>query len=137
MTTGREDVQASPPALVEAAALPPLIADFYEQAPPTVRRRLLDSLLRPVGPLALGAIAAGAFADLVPTTRWTVVRASLDDALRISAAHVLELARYVEQKNPDVLWQLPGLVDESQLLNGSISGALLLLAMRCWMQARR
>jgi hypothetical protein len=135
MTTGREPPRASP-APVKAAALPSLIADFYDQAPPTVRLRVLDSLLRPVGPLALVAIAAGAFADLLPTTRWAVVRTSLDDAMRITAAHVLELARYVEQKSPDVLWQLPGLVDESQLLNGSISGALLLLAMRCWMQAR-
>jgi hypothetical protein len=119
-----------------AAALPSLIADFYDQAPPTVRLRVLDSLLRPVGPLALAAIAAGAFANLLPTTGWAVVRTSLDDALRITSAHVLELARYVEQKSPDVLWQLPGLVDESQLLNGSISGALLLLAMRCWVQSR-
>jgi hypothetical protein len=122
MTTGREKDDAAL-ARVAEHALPPLIAD-------------VDSLLRPVGPLALVAVAAGAFASLLPTTRWGEVRASLDDAMRISASHVLELARYVEQKSPEVLWQLPGRLDDSRLLTGSISGALLLLALRRWQQRK-
>jgi hypothetical protein len=135
MTTGREKDDAAL-ARVAEHALPPLIADVYRQAPPALRLRLLDSLLRPVGPLALVAVAAGAFASLLPTTRWGEVRASLDDAMRISASHVLELARYVEQKSPEVLWQLPGRLDDSRLLTGSISGALLLLALRRWQQRK-
>jgi hypothetical protein len=135
MTTGHEQEPALP-APVEAAALPSLIAEFYDQAPSAVRLRLLDGLLKPVGPLALVAIAAGAFASLLPTTRWGGVRATLDDAMRISAAHVLELARYVEQKSPDVLWQLPGLLDDGQWLAGSIGGALLVLTMRRWKASR-
>lgn len=110
--------------------LPPLIAEFYEEAPPTVRVRLLDSLLRPVGPLALVAIATGAFANLLPTMRWRGAQVSLDDVTRISASQVLELARYVEQKSPEILLQLLDLLDGSLLSAGLVSGTLLLIALR-------
>jgi len=90
-----------------APELAPLVADLYAKVPPRQRVRLLNGLLRPVGPLALVAIAAGAFASLLPTTRWQAASASLDDAMRLSAAQVLELARYVEQKSPEALMRLP------------------------------
>ncbi len=94
--------------------------------------RLLNGLLRPVGPLALVAIAAGAFASLLPATRWHGASATLDDALRLSAGQVLELARYVEQKSPESLLQLPALLADSRLGVSTISGALLLLALQAW-----
>jgi len=110
--------------------LAPLVADLFAKAPPPQRVRLLNGLLRPVGPLALVAIAAGAFASLLPTTRWHVVSASLDDAMRLTAGQVLELARYVEQKSPEAFTQLPELLADSPLWVGSLGGALLLLALR-------
>jgi hypothetical protein len=117
-------------------SLAPLVADAYAQAAPRQRVRLLNGLLRPVGPLALVAIAAGAFASLLPSGRWHMARASIDDAMRISAAQVLELAAYVEQKSPDALAQLPELMSDSGLWAGSISGALLLIALRAWRRGR-
>ena len=116
--------------------LPPLIADFYAEAPPSLKLRLLDNLLRPVGPLALVAIAAGAFGSLLPSARWRAVTVTLDDVARISAAQVLELARYVEQKSPDVLLQLPRLLGDSPLAAGTVSGALLLLVLSHWNRRR-
>jgi hypothetical protein len=98
----------------EVTALPPLIADVYAEAPPPLKLRLLQSLLRPVGPLALVAIAAGAFAWLLPTQGWHTVTVTLDDVARINAAQVQELALYVAQKSPEVLlrvlsyWGRPG-----------------------------
>jgi hypothetical protein len=118
-----------------APELAPLVADLFAKAPPPQRLRLLNGLLRPVGPLALVAIAAGAFANLLPTTRWHVASATLDDAMRLSGGQVLELARYVEQKSPEAFALLPDLLGESPLWVGSLSGALLLLALRAW--ARR
>lgn len=112
--------------------LAPLVADIYVKAPPPQRLRLLNSLLRPVGPLALVGIAAGAFADLLPDTRWHAARATLDDTMRLSAGQVLELARYVEQKSPEVFAQLPKLLPEPRLWVGTLSGALLLLGLRAW-----
>ena len=112
--------------------LAPLVADLYAKVAPRQRVRLLNGLLRPVGPLALVAIGAGAFASLLPATRWHVAHASLDDAMRVSAAQVLELARYVEQKSPEALMQLPDLLSDSPLWVSSLGGALLLLALRTW-----
>jgi hypothetical protein len=117
--------------------LAPLVADLYAKAPAPQRLRLLNGLLRPVGPLALVSIAAGAFASLLPTTRWDTARATLDDAMRLSASQVFELARYVEQKNPEAFAQLPDLLPDSRLWVGSLSGALLLLAVRHWRRGKR
>jgi hypothetical protein len=115
-----------------APELAPLVADMFTKAPPTQRLRLLNGLLQPVGPLALVAIAAGAFGNLLPAVHWHVARATLDDAMRLTGGQVLELARYVEQKSPEAFAQLPDLLADSPLWVGSLSGALLLLALRAW-----
>ena len=119
-----------PPAAVPELA--PLVADLFAEAAPPQRVRLLNGLLRPVGPLALVAIAAGAFAKLLPSTPWRGASASVDQAMQFSAGQVLELARYVEQKSPESLMQLPKLLADSPLWAGSLSGALLLLALQAW-----
>ncbi len=84
-------------------ALAPLVAELYRLAPPPARVRLLNQLLRHVGPLALVSIAAGAFAALLPDDRWREAEATLDDARRVGPAQVLALADYVEQKAPEAL----------------------------------
>jgi hypothetical protein len=134
------DTNQTPQAATRAAAadvLPPpsvapLVAAFYAEAPHSLRLRLLDRLLQPVGPLALGAIAAGAFARLLPAERWTGVQLNLEDAMRISASQVFELTRYLEQKCPEWLLQLPELLGDSPVALGSLSGAMLLVALRAW-----
>jgi hypothetical protein len=118
-----------------ASAIPdlaPLVAELFAEASPPQRMRLLNGLLRPVGPLALVAVAAGAFASLLPAARWRSAQATLDDAMHFSAGQVLELARYVEQKSPESLAQLPSLLAGSPLWASSLSGALLLLALQAW-----
>ena len=120
----------------DAPELASLVADVFAEAPPPQRVHLLNGLLRPVGPLALVAIAAGAFANLLPTTRWHAAQASLEDAMRVSAGQVLELARYVEQKSPESLAQLPSLLGDSPLWAGTLSGALLLLTVQAWRRHR-
>lgn len=125
------DPHEHPPAHV-APELAPLVADLFAKAQPPQRVRLLNGLLQPVGPLALVAIAAGAFASLLPTAQWHVASVTLDDAMRLTAGQVLELARYVEQKSPEAFAQLPKLLADSPLWVGSLSGALLLLVLRTW-----
>ena len=115
-----------------APELAPLVADLFAKAAPPQRARLLNGLLLPVGPLALVAIAAGAFASLLPTTRWQVATVSLDDAMRLTSGQVLELARYVEQKSPEAFIKLPELLADSPLWVSSLGGALLLLALQAW-----
>jgi hypothetical protein len=83
-----------------ASALPELISDAYRRAAAPVRRKLLERLLRPVGSLALAAIASGAFSAFL------LRRVTLDDVARITAEQFVELARFVDQVNPDVLQQI-------------------------------
>jgi predicted Na+-dependent transporter len=117
--------------------LAPLVAGMFAEAPPPQRMRLLNGLLRPVGPLALVAVAAGAFARLLPTSQWNGASATLDDAMHITAGQVLELARYVEQKSPESLAELPKLLAGSPLWVSTLSGALLLLALQPWRRRAR
>ena len=64
-----------------------------------MRRKLLERLLRP-GSLALAAVASGAFGTFL------LRRVTLEDVARITAEQMAELARFVDQCNPDVLRQL-------------------------------
>lgn len=88
---------------MDTSHLAPRVAELYELASPPERVTLLNRLLRPVGPLALVTIAAGAFATLLPGARWREAEVSMDDTRRVGSAQVLALAIYVEQKAPDVL----------------------------------
>jgi hypothetical protein len=83
--------------------LAPLVAAMYDQANPQQRLRLLNALLRPLGPMALVTVAAGAFAGLLPDDRWREAEASLEDTKRVSVTQVLALADYVAQKSPQTL----------------------------------
>jgi hypothetical protein len=112
------------------ANVPALVAALYDEAPLGLRQRLLNHLLRPVGPLALVAVATGAFASLLPHGRWSGAHAQLDDVLRIRAEQVLDLTRYVQQKSPEMLWRLPEVIASSPVALGTLSGVLLLAALR-------
>jgi len=82
------------------SALPELISDAYRRAAAPVRRKLLEGLVRPVGSLALAAIASGAFGSFL------LRRVTLDDVAVITSEQVAALARFVDQVSPDVLQQL-------------------------------
>jgi len=91
-----------------------------------------------VGPLALAAVAAGAFARLLPAERWGSVQVHLDDVFfHIRPDHVADLASYVDQKAPEMLWGLPDVLSSSPLLMGTLTGALLLVALRQALRQRR
>lgn len=116
--------------VVRRTSMARLLATAYRHAAPPLRARLLTTLLQPVGPLALAAIGAGAFARLLPTTRWHTVEVGPDDVQQIHAQQVLDLVHYLEQKSPELLWQLPQLLPDTALWLGSAAGAVLLLMLR-------
>lgn len=124
---------AHPPAAPAAAprvSIARLVARLYAQAAPAARWQLLMQLLRPLGPLALVGIAAGAFARLLPASRWQGAQLTPDDTRHFTAQQVFELARYVEQKSPELLLRLPDLVNDPRLWLGTATGALLLALLR-------
>ena len=112
--------------------IPELVSEVYKQAPAPLRAKLLECLLRPVGPLALVAIAAGAFGRFLHRLTGDAVPISLDDAARITSDHVLELARYVQQCSPDALLQIGSLIADRPIGLATISGSALLLALSVW-----
>ena len=89
-----------PATLRQHAALPELIADAHRRAAAPVRQVLLERLLRPVGSLALAAIASGAFSAFL------LRRVTLEDVARITADQAAELARFVAQRSPETLQQI-------------------------------
>jgi hypothetical protein len=115
-----------------AQDIPELVSALYQEAPATVRTKLLECLLGPVGPLAVVAIATGAFAHLLYRLRLNGTPVSLDDAARISSEHVLQLARFVEQCSPQVLLRIGTLVASSPICVASVSGSALLMALSAW-----
>jgi hypothetical protein len=110
--------------------LAPLVADFYEEAPAAVQTGLLKAMLKPVGPLALVAVAAGAFSRFLPALQSQAVEVTPEMVRSISPDEIFELTRYVEQKSPELLAKLPDLVGSPQVWMATASGALLLMALR-------
>jgi hypothetical protein len=114
-----------------------LVAQVYRGARPPLRKRLLECLLRPVGPLGLVAIAAGAFGAILQRGGYRELAVTPEDASRISPEQMLELARYVEQANPESLLQIAPIVsDQAAHMAGmaGIAASLLLVALQAWRQ---
>ena len=120
--------------------LPELVAEVYRNAAAPLRTRLLECLLRPVGPLGLVAIAAGAFGAILHRGGYRELNVLPEDAHRISPEHMLELARYLEQAYPESLLQIaPIVADRGAGLAGmaGVAASLLLLALQSWRQRAR
>jgi hypothetical protein len=109
--------------------IPELVSQVYQQAPMRLRPRLLECLLRPVGPLALVAIAAGAFRRFLYRLRRNAMPISIEEAARVTSDHVLELARYVEQSSPDALLRFAALIAAHPLGFATVHGSALLIAL--------
>ena len=109
-----------------------LLCDVYRESAPPLRARLLECLLRPVRPLGLVAVAAGAFGGFVHRETWSGLSISVDDALRYSADQVFELARYVGQLQPEVLQQVAGLMADNPMCLQTLSASLFVMALRLW-----
>jgi|SRR5882757_966975 len=112
-----------------APDIPELISAVYDEAPASLRTRLLEHLLRPLGPLALVGIAAGAFGHLLYRLRHDAVHISPGDTRRITSQQVLELTRYVQQCSPDALSQIGALIADGPTDVATMSGAALLIAL--------
>jgi hypothetical protein len=90
-----------------------LASRLYAGASAMQRSRIVTTLVRPLGPLALVAVASGAFAGLL--TRAGALGATLpvDELADFTREQVFELARFVEQVSPDALQQVAGTIAEN------------------------
>lgn len=128
-----EALIAVPAGEARERVLSQLLSEVYQESAPPLRARLLECLLKPMRPLGLVAVAAGAFGGFLHRESWGRLSVSIDDALRYSADQVFELARYVEQFQPEALHQVAGLMADNPVCLNTLSGTLLLMALRLWL----
>ena len=107
-----------------------LVAQLYEEADPPARARVIETLMRPLGALALVAVAGGAFAALRQRNGWASLQVTLEDTLRVSAGQVQDLAAYLLQSTPEALLQVADAVTDSPVALPSLSALLLVQALR-------
>ncbi|HEX8884480.1 MAG TPA: hypothetical protein VF797_08335 [Noviherbaspirillum sp.] len=128
--TGANEAAKVPAKDLAARPVSELVARLYGDAPPAEKSRLLEPLLRPLGLLALFALADGAFARIWLRNGASELRVSPDDAQAISADQIADLVRYLEQASVGALDGLCQVIGASPLLAGSASAVLVVLVLR-------
>jgi hypothetical protein len=111
-------------------SVPRLVARLFQGSSPPLRARLIVCLLRPLGPLGLAGVAAGAFAGYLGRREWSQASVDLARAAQVSSEQIHELAGFVEQVNPQALQRLAELIAGSQPGLASFSASVLLLLYR-------
>lgn len=110
-----------------------LAARLYAGAGAVQRSRIVATLLKPLGPLALVAVASGAFAGLLNRAGALGSTLPLEGLGDFTREQVFELARFVEQASPEALQQVAGAVAENPFgvsTFGAAAAVLLASAMR-------
>jgi hypothetical protein len=101
-------IQTRPPGERSRAAR--LASRLYAGAGAVQRSRIVVTLLQPLGPLAIVAVASGAFAGLLNRVSALGSTLPIDELGNFTREQVFELARFVEQVSPDALQQVAGAV---------------------------
>ena len=110
-----------------------LASRLYTGASALQRSRIVTTLLRPLGPLAIVAVASGAFAGLLTRAGSIGQAAYVDELGAFTGEQIFELARFVEQVSPDALQQAAGAVVDNPFgvsTFGAAAAVLLAGAMR-------
>ena len=106
-----------------------LVARLFNAAGNPLRARLLRCLMRPLGLLGVAGVASGAFVAFIDR-RGGELRIDPDAAAQVSSQQMLELARFVEQVDPQALQQFATLAANSPLALATFSASVLLLLSR-------
>ncbi len=104
-----------------------LIGRLYGSANLALRTRFVACLIRPLSPLGLAAIGAGAFAILLVPRTAGGIGVAVADVARFSKEQIAELARFVEQVSPDALAQVAALATDNPVGIGSFTASVALL----------
>ena len=119
-------IQQNTPPQSSADPVPALVAQVYAEAPPALRSRLLESLLRPLSLLSLVAVANGAFAKLALPQGWPRLPLSVDDAHRIDTKDLIALVNHVQQVSGPAVEELSRIVSSNGMLGSSAAAAMLI-----------
>jgi hypothetical protein len=109
-----------------ADAIPQLVAEVYADAPESVRVKLLEHLIEPLGVLALVAIANGIFAKIRFKSGWPDMCIRWEDAQNVQSRDVAVLVERVQQISLHSFDGLAKVLTTSPVLTGSATAAVLL-----------
>jgi len=103
-----------------------LVGEVYAAAPAPDRSRLLAYLLKPLGVLALVAIADGIFAKIRFRGGWPDLHVRLDVVNRVQPGDVAALVDRVQQVSSDAVDGLASIVSASPVMASSAAAAVLM-----------
>ena len=115
----QSDVRAS------EAEIAQLVGQVYAIAPTTLRRRLLEHLLKPLGVLSLVAIANGIFATIRFRSGTADLQVRLEDAQNVQPGDVITLVSHVQQVSIHAVDGLADMLGASPVMTGSAAAVLL------------
>jgi hypothetical protein len=108
------------------AEIAQLVGQVYAIAPPTMRTRLLEHLLKPLGVLSLVAIANGIFATIRFRSGWPDLHVRVEDAQNVQPGDVITLVSHVQQVSIHAVDGLADMLATSPVMTGSAAAALLM-----------
>lgn len=111
---------------VAADAIPQLVAEVYASAPAPLRASLLAQLIKPMGVLALFAIANGVFARIRFSSGWPDLHVRLEDVQNVQTDDVIALVNRVQQVSQSSFDGVARVLATSPVLAGSATAAVLL-----------
>jgi len=115
------------PAAADRGRAARLIARLYGSANLTLRTRFVACLIRPLSPLGLAAIGAGAFTILLSRRGAGGISVAVADVAQFSKEQIAELARFVEQVSPDALAQVAAMVADNPVGVGTFTASVAVL----------
>lgn len=118
-------------------AVPVLLAQVYDIAPPSERRRLLTQLMQPLGVLSLVAVAGGVFARLHFRDAPGPLNLRMEDTLLIGAEEVRALAEHAQQVSVETVDALRLWLTQGPVLAGSAAALLLVQLLKRRVANRR
>jgi hypothetical protein len=123
--TSNQPLTAPSQAAEPCLSLPKLIGQVYESAPLTLRARIIEQLMQPLGVLGLAAVANGIFAGIRLRERSTFPSVALEDATAIKPSDVVALADWAQQVSSEAIDGLTKVISASPVLASSAAAAIL------------
>jgi hypothetical protein len=123
--TSNQTVSAFGKVAQPCLSVPKLIGQVYESAPLTLRARIIEQLMRPLGVLGLMAVANGIFAGIRLRDRSAFPSVALEDANAIGPSDVVALADWAQQVSSEAIDGLMKVISASPVLTSSAAAAIL------------
>ena len=116
---------------------PELVGKIYESAPPTLRVRMLETLLKPLGVLALVGVCNGLFAKIWFRSGWHDLQIQPEDAQMVQGIDVASLTDYIQQASAGTIDGLAAVLSSAPMMTYSAAAALLVTELVRRAQARQ